>query len=889
MARPTLQNADSRERAGVSRFVVKATTNLKALASSFVGRADDVLAIARRVEEERLVTILGPGGIGKTRLALRFAEERVEAYSAHGGGGVWFCDLSESRNASDIVSTVAATLGLELEAGSGVPIAERAGDAIARRGRILVVLDNFERIVAHAAETVGLWLRLAPSARFLVTSRVALDLMGEQLWSLSPLSRDDAIELFARRACQVRASFDAAAEQEAAGSIVDAIDRMPLAIELAASRMAILSTSQLRERLAPHRQEPGRGEVLAGRREVGRHASMRRTVLDSVALLEPGPRRSFIGCAFMRNGFTLEAAEAVFGDVLDDLDVLVRHSLLRVGIEPGSGARYSFFDLIRAVAEELAADEPPPPAERYVGFYAALTGSPRELAGDLENMIHARAFALSASLPDPAAALAITLTLEPVLSMRGQLGLCAGMLDEVMAAGAASVEAYLARGAARRELGESARARQDFEEALAIARKSAEPGLAAVALTRLGGMSDVAGDTAAARARLDEALGLLGAVPPGETRTRREAEAYLLLAHAHRREGTLDEARAAARLAVERYRTLGEHEGLGSALYELAVIDMFAGAHQEAFDRFDEGLRVAETSGLRVVTGALKTARGCLLQDLGRLDEALAHHAEAARVFREAGARHRHASALYYLASTYLERNEPLEVEAILREARTTLEGVGATRYEVLMDCCLATARARRGDLSGAAEALARAERAAALLDNEPALTVAVKLHRRAFEVRSSAAAAGLAEAEAMVAAHPSDDSRFSLRMLKVAACASTLTPPVTDALVVEPGGSAFRLPGATSSVELPARSPLRRLLEHLARRRIEAPGEVVTIETMIKVGWPGERIATDAALNRAYVALASLRKLGLKGFLLHGAGGYAISQAVVVRIAEQH
>lgn len=847
---------------------MRPATNLRPLASSFVGRSDDVVAIGRRVEEERLVTILGPGGIGKTRLALRFAEERVEAYTAHDGGGVWFCDLTEARDASDVVSTVAATLGLELEGG--------IGEAIARRGRILIVLDNFERIVAHAAETVGSWLRIAPSARFLVTSRVALDLMGEQLWSLSPLGRDDAVELFARRARQVRPSFEADAE---VGSIVDAIDRMPLAIELAATRIAILSTSQLRDRLTAPRDNR-RGDVLAGRREIGRHASMRRTVLDSVSLLDPGPRRLFVGCAMMRNGFTLEAAEAVFGNVIDDLDALVRHSLLRTSVEPGDVARYSFFELIRDVAEELAAEEPPPPRDRYIAYYATRRAPIRELAGDLDNMLHAHALALAARAD---AALAIALALEPVLSMRGQLSLGARLLDEAMAAGATSVEAHLARGIARRELGESVGASEDFEHALSIARKKRAPALAAVALTRLGGMSDVAGDTATARVRLDEALRLLARTPADDTRARREAEAYLLLAHARRREGALDEARVAARLSADRYRALGHDEGLGSALYELAVVDMFAGAHADALERFDEGLRVAEQASLRVVTGALKTARGCLLQDLGRLDEALAHHAEAARVFREAGTRHREASSLHYLASTYLERGEPRETETILRRARATLEGVGAARYEALMDGCLASACAEMGDLARAEDALAQAERAAAFVKNEPALTVAVELHRLALSARKGEAP-NLADAEARVAASPSDDSRFALRVLRKA-IGTDPAPPPKDALVVEPEGRAFRLPGAESSVELPARSPLRRILEHLALRRIEAPGEVVTIETIIEVGWPGERIASDAALNRAYVALASLRKMGLRGLLLHGGGGYAISSGIVVRL----
>jgi hypothetical protein len=104
-------------------------------------------------------------------------------------------------------------------------------------------------------------------------------------------------------------------------------------------------------------------------------------------------------------------------------------------------------------------------------------------------------------------------------------------------------------------------------------------------------------------------------------------------------------------------------------------------------------------------------------------------------------------------------------------------------------------------------------------------------------------------------------------------------------ALVVLAGGSAFSLPGEDVLVPLPEGSPLRRILERLAQRRIDAPGEPTTIEGIIHAGWPGEKIGAQAGLNRAYVALASLRKLGLRDILLQGGGGYALAQSVVVRL----
>lgn len=259
----------------------------------------------------------------------------------------------------------------------------------------------------------------------------------------------------------------------------------------------------------------------------------------------------------------------------------------------------------------------------------------------------------------------LALGVEPLLSARGLSRLRARMFDEALGAldvagandDATRAEVLLARGFARRDLGESVAARDDFEGGYALATRSKRPELAAVALTRLGEMNDLLGDTQAARARFDEARVLLANAPEASTRALVEAEVHLRIGHACRREGDLPGARSAVALAAEPYRALGHDEGLASAIYELAVIAMFAGEHDEAFERFDEGLRGARRGDVRVMTGAFMTARGCLLQDVGRLDEALDHHAEAARIFQEVGSRYREASVLYYLATTYVERD----------------------------------------------------------------------------------------------------------------------------------------------------------------------------------------------------------------------------------------
>jgi tetratricopeptide (TPR) repeat protein len=288
--------------------------------------------------------------------------------------------------------------------------------------------------------------------------------------------------------------------------------------------------------------------------------------------------------------------------------------------------------------------------------------------------------------------------------------------------------------------------------------------------------------------------------------------------------------------------------------------------------------------------GACLTARGCLLQDLGRLGEALEHHAQAASLFREHGSRYREASALHYLASTYLERGEAEEAHAVLVRARRTIEGTGAPRYDVLMSGCSALALAALGRHDDARVELEHAGLAIAAVPNEPSLATVLRIQTRTLGHRASAsldterAEADLASSRAEVTASPSDDTRFALRELERALGRATVE--ARDALCVWGRGEAFLAPRG-AKVTLPPRSPMRRILDRLVAHRERAPGEPVSLEEIIEAGWPGEKIGADAALNRAYVAVAGLRKQGLRDVLVRTGGGYALSQAVVVRRME--
>ena len=273
-------------------------------ATVFVGREVELTRLRGALDKAALVTLWGAAGLGKTRLAQRLVE--VE-------GNALFVDLTEATDLIGICEAVARAMSLSLTGRGASDVTDEIGRALDARGRLLLVLDNYEQVAAHAKATLGRWMQKARVARFLVTSRELLDLPGEAAFALEPLSLpaqgkpladSEALQLFIARATAVRGEYKPeGAELTAVRDVVQQLEGIPLAIELAASRMGVLSAATLRDRLKD------RLSVLAsqGKYATARQATLRGAIDWSFQLLDPFEKRPSPSCRCFAAAFRRRA------------------------------------------------------------------------------------------------------------------------------------------------------------------------------------------------------------------------------------------------------------------------------------------------------------------------------------------------------------------------------------------------------------------------------------------------------------------------------------------------------------------------------------------------------------------------------------------------------
>ncbi len=346
--------------------------NLPGAATALVGRSEVVPELAALVGSSQLVTLSGVGGVGKTSLALAVAAEVADDFP----DGTWLVELAPVTNPDAVPDAIAAALGITPQGDARV--IDTVAEAVAGR-QLLILVDNCEHVLAAAAAAIREVLARSPVPRILATSREHLLVPGETVWSVSPLSVDggvtsDAVTLFAERARAVRQGFGIFDEQAARAviEVCEALDGIPLGIELAAARMAAMSAVEVRDRLG------ARFRLLTGP-ESGpdRQTTLRRAMAWSYDLLDDDERAALRTASVFAGGFDLAALCEVAGasddiEVLRLLDSLVRKSLVRAH-HGSASTRYSLFETIRTFADERLAEagEQDAARDRHAAYFAA--------------------------------------------------------------------------------------------------------------------------------------------------------------------------------------------------------------------------------------------------------------------------------------------------------------------------------------------------------------------------------------------------------------------------------------------------------------------------------------------------------------------------------------
>ncbi len=547
-------------------------TNLPRPASSFVGRKREVaetLALLRG--GARLLTLSGPGGSGKTRLAIEAATELVPEFKA----GVFWVGLATLRDPALVLDAAAQTIGAK----------DGLADHIADRD-LLLLLDNFEQVIAAAPE-LGALLEACPNLRLLVTSRELLRVRGEVELPVPPLETSDAVRLFCGRA---GTEADAAVHD-----LCHALDNLPLAVELAAARASVLTPAQMLERLSQ------RLDLLKGGRDADpRQQTLRATIEWSHELLDGDERRLFARLAVFRGGCTLDAAEEVAESDLDVLQSLVDKSLVR-----HTDGRFWMLETIREYSTERL-EESGRAAElrdRHAGYYLALAeeAEPHLQAESLEwldrvecelDNVRAALDWLEAS-GDGERELRLAAAVWWLWSLRGHLDEGRRRLEGVLAgaAGPTRARAYALLGAADLALdtGHHADARARAREALELQRSLGDDWGAAYATLLLGVVDAIEREWPSARRRLEDAARAFAELDDEHFTlqcTRRVAWAYENL-------GDRNRARELHEENLRRARALGNEENMeAQSLGVLATYALDDGRVDEAVPRLKDAYRI---------------------------------------------------------------------------------------------------------------------------------------------------------------------------------------------------------------------------------------------------------------------------------------------------------
>ncbi|MGH2663445.1 MAG: ATP-binding protein [Actinomycetota bacterium] len=605
---PTLRSLDARP------------NNLPSQISTFIGRKDEIRGVEESLDGTRLLTLTGPGGTGKTRLALEIAHRQLPRFT----DGVWFVDLSTVTDPSVVPTEVAIAIGAVRDPGASI---FECLESHLRDRSLLLILDNFEQVV-DAAMAIEHLLTHAPGLKVMVTSRSALSVYGEREYPVPPLrlpepvrrpdletvSQSEAVALFLDRARAVRPDFALTNDNApAVAEICAKLDGLPLAIELAAVRVNVLTPQAMLPRL-----DERLSLLTSGPRSLPeRQRTLRGAVDWSYRLLEEPEGRLFARMAAFWGGGTLESIEAVCnsdleGGVLDLLGTLVNDSLLRRTETPGGEGRFQMLETIREFATERLEAEPD--------------------AADIRRR-HGSHF------------LALATSVEPHLvgpDQKEWLDRCDRDHDNIRAALKWSIQAgevtsgQGAAGAIWRywhQRGHLAEGRRKLEHLLNEPAGESRTPERFKALTAAGGLAYWQNDYPAAERFYTESLEIARELED----TRSIAEGLYNLSYIDRIRGDVEEGIAKLRTVLDTARSIGDRQLIADSLAILGNEKLRDGHPEAGVAKMEEALRIYRELGNLFATGDSLSGLGSMYRLLGASQAATDAQREALGIFVEVG------------------------------------------------------------------------------------------------------------------------------------------------------------------------------------------------------------------------------------------------------------
>ena len=712
-------------------------TNLPTQPTVLIGRERELAALRTvlSARETRLITLVGPGGTGKTRLALQAAAESLENFA----DGVWWVPLAAVSDPENVAQAIAAPLGIR--EGPAQPLLESLAGHLSSR-QTLLLLDNFEHL-RDAAPQIQHLLHAAPGLVVLVTSREPLRLRAEREFPIDPLplpdsdmgiSVEDALEaaavrLFVERAQARKPSFaldDANVADVVA--ICRRLDGLPLAIELAAARVRILTPAALLARL-----DQSLSILTGGARDLPeRQQTLRAAIAWSYDLLVPAERALFARLAVFAGGSTIEGAEAVCSasgglplDLLDGIDSLVQKSLLRQEEGPGGDPRFTMLETIREFARERLNELPEADALRQAHadtlLVLAETVNQEDVSAevDLLNRLEADHAnfrqAIAYYTGQGAAGLAKRVRLVAALAhfwrTHGHLAEGRRELEDAIAAAGDLPPAECApaiKGAAllAEAQGDLDGAERLNQQVLALLRETGDLAGVADSLTGLGVVARQRGDLKTARSRHQEALDAWRQADDAAG----TAGALLDLGLIHQLEGDYEGAGPTLQESLGLFRRLGDDLGEAHALHYLGLLAAAKADLPEAIKWFGESLRLWHAMNNRQMIATDFANLGEAHYLSGSLDEAERLYREALTLFEALGDPRGQGFVLGQVGLLVLDRGNPEEARELLRKSLRLLWGAGLRGSAADTLQALAEATWRLGELDVAATLLQTAD-----------------------------------------------------------------------------------------------------------------------------------------------------------------------------------